>query len=83
MDSSAAPLVGFGIAYFLFIAVLSLISLGLFVFWLVELIDCIKNEPNEGNDKLVWILVIVLLHALGALLYLIIRKPQRKERYGV
>ena len=67
----------------LLIGFFSLIGLALLAFWLVVLIDCIKNEPSEGNDKIIWILVIVLLHALGALLYLLIRKPQRKERYGV
>ena len=80
---SSAPFAGMMAAQLLLMAILSLISLGLFAFWLVVLIDCIKNEPAEGNDKVVWILVIVLLHALGALLYLLVRKPQRKERYGV
>lgn len=67
----------------LFFGFLSLISLGLFVLWLVVLIDCIKNEPSEGNDKIVWVLVIVLTHWIGALIYLVVRKPQRKARYGV
>lgn len=66
-----------------FLVAFWLIGIGLFVFWLVVLIDCIKNEPAEGNDKVIWILVIVLLHALGALLYLLIGKPRRKERHGV
>jgi len=79
----SAPFIGVALLHLLLIGFFSLISLGLFVFWLVVLIDCIKNEPSEGNDKIIWILVIVLLHALGALLYLLIRKPQRKERYGV
>ena len=82
MDSTA-PFLGIALAEILFFGFLSLISLGLFVLWLVVLIDCIKNEPSEGNDKIVWVLVIVLTHWIGALIYLSVRKPQRKERYGV
>lgn len=50
--------------------------------WIWMLIDCITKEPSEGNDKIVWILVIVLVGALGALIYLIARRPKRKQLYG-
>ena len=80
---STAPFLGIALAEILFFGFLSLIGLGLLVLWLLVLVDCIKNEPSEGNDKLVWILVIVLTHWIGALIYLLVRKPQRKERYGV
>ena len=40
------------------------------------------REPSEGNDKLVWILLIVLLGFLGALLYFFIRRPQRISQHG-
>ena len=52
------------------------------VLWIWALVDCAQNEPSEGNDKVVWILVIVLTHALGAVLYLLIRRPQRIRQYG-
>jgi hypothetical protein len=35
-----------------------------------------------GNDKVIWALVIVLTHALGGLLYYLIRRPQRIRQYG-
>ena len=80
--SSMAPFVGIAIAEMLFFGLMALVGLGLFVFWLMVLIDCINKEPSAGNDKVVWVLVIVLLHWVGALLYLVIRKPQRKAQYG-
>jgi hypothetical protein len=40
------------------------------------------NEPPQGNDKLIWALVIILLWVFGALLYYFIRRPQRIEQYG-
>jgi hypothetical protein len=45
------------------------------------LIDCLSNEPSEGNDKIVWSLLIVLLFVLGAVLYLLVRRPQRIAKY--
>ena len=55
------------------------IGLGGFILWIWTLIDCIQNEPSEGNDKIIWILVIVLTNWIGALIYLVVRRPQRKR----
>ena len=52
------------------------------VFWIWMLIDCAKYEPSAGNDKLIWILVIIFLHVLGALLYYFIRRPERIATVG-
>lgn len=51
-------------------------------FWIWMLIDCLTKEPSEGNDKIVWALVIFALNALGALLYFFVRRPKRKAQYG-
>ena len=63
---------------------LLMITLGLAgtVLWIWMLIDCAMNEPSEGSDKIVWILVILFTHALGALIYLLARRPERKRLYG-
>jgi hypothetical protein len=50
--------------------------------WIWMIVDCAMNEPSEGNDKVVWILVIVLTHWIGALIYLLARRPQRRAQYG-
>lgn len=52
------------------------------VLWIWMLIDCATNEPAEGTDKLVWILVILFTHLLGALIYLLVRRPERRRVYG-
>ncbi|PTX97646.1 hypothetical protein DB346_20345 [Verrucomicrobia bacterium LW23] len=47
------------------------------------LIDCITNEPAEGNDKIVWTILIILLQGgIGALLYYFVRRPQRIRQFG-
>lgn len=55
---------------------------GAFVLWVWTLVDCIKNEPSEGNDKVIWVVVIAVTSWIGALIYLIVRRPQRKATLG-
>ncbi len=67
----------------LLIALLSAaFTIACFVFWIWMLIDCLKYEPSSGNEKIIWILVIVLLSALGALLYYFVRRPERIKQTG-
>jgi len=47
-----------------------------FIFWLVMLIDAIKNQKE---NKLMWILLIVLLNVLGAIIYYFVEKRKRKK----
>ena len=58
------------------------IGIGGTVLWIWMLIDCATNEPSEGSDKVVWILIILFTHVLGALVYLLARRPERKRLYG-
>jgi len=48
------------------------------VFWIAMLVDCAKNEPSTGSDKIVWIVVIVFTHMLGALVYYFVRRRPRR-----
>ena len=50
-----------------FLAMITLALAGT-VLWIWMLIDCATNEPSEGGDKIVWILVILFTHGLGALI---------------
>lgn len=52
------------------------------LFWLWMLIDCAMKEPSEGNDKLIWVIVIVFTNLLGALIYFFVRRPKRIKEYG-
>jgi Phospholipase_D-nuclease N-terminal len=54
------------------------IALALFAFWIWMLISAIQNKGLTEGEKIAWVLVIVLLHFLGALLYLFIGHPKRK-----
>jgi len=52
------------------------------IFWIWMIVDCACNEKSEGNDKLIWILIILLTHWIGALIYLLVRRPKRKQELG-
>jgi hypothetical protein len=62
------------------LVILTVILLGVAgtVFWAWALIDCIRNEPEGSQDRLLWALVILFSHLVGAVLYVIIRRPKRK-----
>ena len=47
------------------------------IFWIWAILDCARHESANNNDKIVWILIILLLHWVGALLYTLVRRPQR------
>jgi len=70
----------------IFMIILSLLMVGLvfasiaFCIWM--LVDCIKNESSEGNDKVVWLLVILFLQGFGALIYFFARRPTRIKELG-
>jgi len=54
----------------------------LLAFWVWMLVDCATKEPSAGNDKVIWILVIIFTHWIGALIYYFVRRPERKKLFG-
>jgi len=62
---------GFGLMY--------LVSLAL---WIWTLADCLKKETDEGNTRLIWVIVIVFTYIIGAFLYYLIRRPKRIQELG-
>ena len=50
--------------------------------WIWTVIDCASKETDEGNQRLIWLLVIVIAGQLGAIAYLIARRPARKRALG-
>ncbi|MDB6032982.1 MAG: hypothetical protein JWM16_3320 [Verrucomicrobiales bacterium] len=52
------------------------------VLWIWMLVDCATKETDQGNTKVIWILIIIFTHFIGGLLYLLIRRPQRIQEHG-
>lgn len=47
-----------------------------FVFWLWMLVNAITNTRLSGTEKIVWVLVILFLHVLGALIYFFVGRTK-------
>ena len=56
-----------------------LVILGGFLFWAWMLVDCAINEPS-GTNKIVWILIILLAHFIGAAVYFVFRKGEERNQ---
>jgi hypothetical protein len=52
------------------------------LFWIWMLVDCATKEPDQGNEKIVWILVILFTHWIGASIYFLVRRPERIRDTG-
>jgi hypothetical protein len=52
---------------FVWLAIL-VCSLLMFAFWVWMLIDC-ATRPLQQNDKICWLLVVILTHWIGATIY--------------
>lgn len=46
------------------------------------LIEVLTRETNEGNTRLIWTLVIIFTHWLGALIYIFARRQERISKLG-
>jgi hypothetical protein len=64
---------GFGSPADLFIIFLVLLPS---VFWLVELIDVLRRSFPEPSVKIVWVLVVIFTHFIGALIYYFVGRKQ-------
>lgn len=72
VDSDAGGLLLGGGCVLIWI-VLCLLSL---VLWIWALVDAIKNPGLSNNERLIWILVILLTNLLGAIIYLLIGRKR-------
>lgn len=62
-------------AFFGLIAVV--ISILAFIFWVLMIVDCVKRNFKESNEKIVWIIVLIFAGVLGALIYYFVVKRKR------
>ncbi len=46
-----------------------LVSGAAFAFWIWMIVDCANNRRLDPNERIVWILVVVLLPCVGSLIY--------------
>jgi hypothetical protein len=52
-------------------------ALAAVVFWICMLVSAIQNKGLTDTERVIWVLVVILLHILGAFLYLFLGWPKR------
>jgi prolipoprotein diacylglyceryltransferase len=73
-----APAAGVIAALFGLWFLLLMVFIAGFIFQILMLVDCAQRN-FKGNDKVVWILLLVFLGVLGAALYYFMVKRKRKK----
>jgi hypothetical protein len=53
-----------------------ILGIALSIFWIIELIDVARREFPDPNTKILWLLVILFTHTLGAIIYYFAGKSQ-------
>ena len=48
----------------------------IFVFWVWALVDVLKND-FKNNNKLIWLLTVILIPVIGVVLYVLIGRFQK------
>jgi hypothetical protein len=66
---------------FLELGIIAFVLVGL-VLNLATIIDIVKSEFKNQNDKLIWILIVVFIHFIGAILYFAVGRNQRINRFS-
>jgi hypothetical protein len=72
--------IGFGILMFFLVLAMIAFAIFLFVFWILMIIDCVTRKFKNDTDKIVWILVLILIHILGAVIYYFVVKRNDKKK---
>jgi uncharacterized membrane protein YidH (DUF202 family) len=69
-----------GLGGFEVLLILCLLPLGLLslAFWIWMLIDAAQNRGLDQNERIVWVIVVALLHFIGALVYFFVGRPKRR-----
>lgn len=71
IDFMGIPLIGLMAGFGLLVLVAFLVVL---IFWVWMLIDCLKRDFKKDIEKLIWVVVIIFLHFLGAFIYYFVVK---------
>lgn len=71
--------------FWLLFPIIMVLAIGGLVLWIWALVDCIRVPDDRfyrSGTKLIWVLVIALLQGVGAIVYLIVGRPEKSVRAG-
>ncbi len=61
---------------FLFFLLIGGITLAVFAFWIWMLVHAITNKGLSDTERIVWVLVIIFVHFIGAIIYFFVGRPK-------
>jgi hypothetical protein len=56
-----------------------IVSLFLFILPIIALVDIIRSEFT-GNNKIMWVLIVIFFNIVGSILYFLMGKNQKVKR---
>lgn len=74
-----AGMAGAAMLFFLIWIVFFAIGIFAFVFWILMIVDVAKRNFKNENDKIMWILIVILTGIIGALIYYFMVKKKNKN----
>ncbi len=79
--NSPIELIRFLLSFFL-LSILLIVITGVLLsaFWIWMIVDCAQRKFKNDSEKVVWILVIIFLHVLGAAIYYFAVKRKDKKK---
>jgi hypothetical protein len=59
-----------------------IVAVALFMFWIWALLDCIATDSAMCRNlpKPMWVIIVVILPAVGALAWLLLGRPEKADR---
>ena len=73
----AEAFLGGGLIVLMLVLCMIPVAIAVFVFWICMLVSAIQNKGLAEGEKIAWVLVIALLHLLGAIIYFFVGRPKR------
>ena len=70
--------IGLGILEFFLVLFLAPLALLAFAFWIWMLVHAITNHGLTDIEKLIWVIVILFTHFIGAVIYFFVGRPKRR-----
>lgn len=78
MSETLAITSGFIVLFGLIWISILAISILSVIFWILMIVDVSTRKFKNENDKIVWILVVVLAQVIGAIIYyFVIKRPDK------
>lgn len=71
--------VGIALLPVLVLALIVPVALACMAFWIWMLVHAAQNKGLSDGEKVAWVLIIALVHFLGALIYFFVGRPKANQ----